>query len=212
MRKTLTFLVLYFLGSNLCAQSLGPREQIDSMFESIHTSTNDWLISLSIEQAGTLYDSLGNNSTQTPEGTFLFFKVGRNHFLQKLQFEYIDNSLGVKVMFGKRLSLFTDLNFDYSVDSILLACKESIYPFVYKHDSDDVYNILQPSDHEPYYTMHFKTAQEDGCDIPFTKTSLTESKSFIPYKNLNFLYNSKTFVYRAYLKLMGLVKINTRAF
>ena len=106
-----------------------PVEQIDSVFESIHVSDNDWLINLSIDQAGTfiLYDSLGNIPYESLQGTFLLLKVGRVHFLQKIWFEYLDNPFRTIVVFGKRSKLDENINFNYSVDSILLAKNEEIY-------------------------------------------------------------------------------------
>ena len=62
MRQILLFLVLYFQTSILFSQSSIPIEQIDSLFENIHVSDNDWVVSLSSDQAGAipLYDSLDN--------------------------------------------------------------------------------------------------------------------------------------------------------
>ena len=153
-----------------------PVAPIDSVFESIRVSDNDWLISLSIEQAGTIYDSLGNMLSESPQGTFLLLKVGGDHFLQKIWFKNFDKPFETKVVFGKRLRLDKNISFDYSADSILLANKEWIYPFVYKSDTDSAYNVLEPSDHEPYYSMCFKTLKTDGSNLFFTETSLSKSK------------------------------------
>ena len=209
-----SFLVLNFKCFALFAQPSMPVEQIDSLFESVHVSENDWVISLSIEQAGTLpiYDSLGNKLYEDPQGSFLFLQVGRDHFLQKIWYEYLDNPFRSKVIIGNRLKLGKNVDINYSVDSILLAYKEWIYPFVYKNDSDNAYNVQQPADHEPYYGMHFKTANHDGSNKFFTETSLTESEVFLANKNLNYLYNSRTFVYRSFCKLINLIKSNTKAF
>jgi len=212
MRKTLVFIVLYFQFSILFGQPSIPTEQIDSLFEEIHVSDNDWAISLSIEQAGTIpmLDSLGKIIYEDPRGTFVFFKIGTDHFLQKFWYKYLHDPYRAKVIIGNRLKLGKAVDFDYPVDSILLAYKEGIYPYVYKDEVDDTYNVQQPADHEPYYGMYFKTVKKDGSIRFFEETSLKESVSFMPNRNLNYLYNSRTFIYRSFLKLLSMIKQNTK--
>ena len=209
-----TLLIFIFLSQtiDLTAQPSMPVEQIDSLFKSVNPSDSDWVISLSIDQAGTIpiYDSLGNRIYESPQGTFVLFKIGQGYFLQKLWNEYLDNPFRSKVVLGKRIKIDNNQNFKYTVDSVLLSDKEWIYPYVYKEDSIRVYNVQEPADHEPYYGMYFKVMQKDGQRKFFTETSLNEAKFFMPYKNLNYLYNTQTFTYRSFCQLLNLVKENMK--
>jgi hypothetical protein len=189
-----------------------PEQQIDSIFKSIQVSEKDWVISLSIEQAGTIpiIDSLGNILHEDPEGTFMLFKIGENYFLQKLDLEFPDGYLTSKVVISKCLKLGENTSMNYNVDSILLAKKEWIYPFIYRDSSTNAYNIQPPADHEPYYAMHFKTTKTDGSDVFFTETSWAKSEEFLNSENLNYLYNTNTFIYRSFSKLIVVIKNNMK--
>ena len=210
--RRLLFIVFLFQTLDLLAQPSIPNEQIDSLFKFLHRSDSDWVISLSIQQAGTFpnYDSLGNQIYESPQGTFVLFKIGQSYFLQKLWDEYFDNPFRSRVVFGKRIKIDIKENFKYTVDSILLSEKESIYPYVYKEDSSNVYNVQSPADHEPYYGMYFKIMQKNGQRKYFTATSLNEAKFFMPYKNLNYLYNTQTFTFRSFCQLLRLSKENMK--
>ena len=184
MRQILLFLVLYFQTSILFSQSSIPIEQIDSLFENIHVSDNDWVVSLSIDQAGAipLYDSLGNRVYDNRQGTFLLLKIGGDYFLQKLYTKYFDHPYREKLVIANRLKLNNHIDFDYTVDSILLANTQWIYPFVYKDESLKVYNIQQPADHEPYYGMHFKIIKKKDTIFILQKQVLQNQKHFCPAK------------------------------
>lgn len=146
------------------------------------------------------------------QGTFLLLKIGGDYFLQKLYTKYFDHPYREKLVIANRLKLNNHIDFDYTVDSILLANTQWIYPFVYKDESLKVYNIQQPADHEPYYGMHFKIHKKEGHNIYFTETSITKSKTFLPGENLNYSCNSSTYIYRLFIKLTGLINGNMKAF
>ena len=211
MRTLLIFIFLFQI-TDSSAQSSMPAEEIDSLFESLNPSDSDWVISLSIDQAGTIpiYDSLGNRLLESPEGTFVLIKTSQGLFLQKLWNEYLGELLRSKVVFGKRIKIVNNHNINYTVDSVLLSDKEWIYPYVYKEKGIGAYNVQEPAEHEPYYGMYFKVMQKDGQRKFFRETSLSELEFFIPYKNLNYLYNSQTFIYRAFCKLLNLIKENMK--
>ena len=208
MRPPLLIIIFFFQTIDLWAQPSMPVRQIDSLFKSLHRSDTDWVICLSIDQAGTIpiYDSLGKRIYESPQGTFVLFKIGQSYFLQKLWNEYLDKPFRSKLVFGKPIKVDNDLHFNYTVDSVSLPCEEWIYPYVYKENKPAVYNIQAPADHEPYYEMYFKAMQHNGIRKFFTETSLDESKNFMPYKNLNYLYNTQTFIYRSFCNLLSLVK------
>ncbi len=201
-----------FLVSNLYCQQGMPLKHVDSIFKSVQVSDNDWMISLSIETGGfvPLYDSLGNLRYDYPEGTFLLLNVRGNQFLQKIWYDHHNIGQEPTIQFGGRSSLNKNSSLGYSVDSLMLANKESIYPFVFKDSAGNGYNVRYPSSHETHYWVYFKTARTEGSMQAFTEQSLKRFESFIEGENLNYLYNSSTFVYRSFLKVLSLVKENLK--
>jgi len=177
----------------------------------MHVSDDDWAISLSVEQAGTIYDSLGNSVNENPLGTFLFLKVDKTCFLQRLSYDYSGDTMEPKLIIGNRLKTTDVSNLNYTIDSIQLAETEWIYPYIYKNDSLNTYGIQIPADHEPYYGMYFKVTRKEGFTIYFTETDLAEAETFHHFKNLNYGYNSRTFINRVFLAVTALIKGNFKS-
>ena len=177
---------------------------IDSIFQSVCKSEQDWVIRLYVENGMSVprYDSLGNITAQFLEGTFLFFKISENYFLQKLTLDFSKN----QTLFipEERVYIFAD-SINITIDTIQLLEKESIEPFVYKYPNEDVYGVQTSPDHEPHYSMFFRTSANDYFYRSFSKTDLADKTWFRDYKNLNYKHNINTVIYRIFVIIQNLI-------
>jgi len=207
MKKILILLICMLQFAGLSAQYyLAP---IDSTIAGFHLNDGDWVIALTIEQAGIgpRYDSLGNALDEDPNGTYIVSKINNHYTLRKYDLHYIGDKPDYKA--GKLIDIVDNSTVSYNEDSILKVNREWIYPNVYMLDSLKVYDIQMNGDHSPFFRISFRTRHStqirtfSEVDV-FTSPMLTR---FL-HKNLNYSYNTDTFIYRAFMNLLDLLKKN----
>lgn len=206
MKKKFIVLVLILRFTNLYSQWF--HDPIDSTIRSIHLSEKDWVISLTIQQDGSHYDNLGKRDSSDANGTFIMKKIKDSCYLQRINAEYSDKLPVLKS--GHLLNIVDSIVCLYTKESIKQSEHEWIYPFIYRNDSLGVYEIQGQSDHSPYYQLQMRTSQfeyeQRFMEIEmFASPTHTELYTVIP-KNLNAGHNMNTFVYRAFMNFIRLLK------
>jgi hypothetical protein len=204
----ISFILIAILNFQSLTAQKDFHEFIDSSIGRSNFSSGDWALGLSTDRWGRipLIDSLGNLIIE-PEvnTTIMISKIQNTFYLQKFN----NPCFGHDSCFhaSRRITLPKGILIDYTIDSIIQVEKEYIYRYIYKSDSIGIYDYQEPGSHSTGYAMHFKTQKLDLHRI-FDDVSFTEKLWFLPSsaKNLNFPYNSRTFVYRAFLKLTEFFK------
>lgn len=210
MRNLLLISFLIFQCPSLFAQFSIPGKEVDSIFKSMHISKNDWALALTVVAPGRIYDSLGNPVGDVPDGEFLLLNINREYFLQKLYVDY-ETPFNVKVKVSSPIKLDKEIDFQYTPDSIMLASQEIIYPCVYRNKRENTYGVPQGS-HDPFYGMYFKTVKESGFYRDFRRMDVTKKVFYSNVTNLNYRYNSSTFIYRSFNRIYQLATKKMKAF
>ncbi len=203
MKKVLFLLAFIFQLTNLYSQF--GNELIDSTIKNYQLNNQDWVIFLSIEQAGMIYDSNGNTLRNDPNGTYILSKINEKCYLQKCKINYEGERPVLK--FGYKTNIFDSVLFSYNKDSIQRGEHESIFPNICRNDSLGVYYVQQQSDHSPFYQISFRT-MESFHNLNFAEIDVFTSPiySALFLKNLNQEHNRNTFIYRAFLNTCRLIK------
>ncbi|GAB2815695.1 hypothetical protein [Ferruginibacter profundus] len=210
MRKYL-FIIIGSLSFSIATAQKSLGKFIDSAIKITSFSADDWAIGLDIRQAGRMAiydthgnDSLGNEFIDPAMDCILFIiKIQGKYYTQKFTTTYELYTHDYHTSIQKALP--AKITIDYNIDSLRLSGKEYILPFIYKLDGVEGYSYQQPADHSQYYTMYFKTKELDVQTF-FNEDDIREAMSFLKpgEKNVNYLYNSKTFTLRAFYKLRDL--------
>ncbi|MFT3679066.1 MAG: hypothetical protein QM791_02265 [Ferruginibacter sp.] len=202
MKTILILSIFIFQFTSLTSQSLY-RNSADSIFQSISLGPQDWLISLTIDLAGIHYDAQGNIDSDNPNGTYMLKKINNQYYLQR-SWAYEDFT-----------NLSTPINISdsvisrYTTDSLQKA--ESLFEYIYKHDSLNVYITQGQSDHEPFFRLRMRTNTISDqwyfqqLDVFISPERLALYKEFHVGKNLNEDYNKSTFTYRVLSNLCRLL-------
>lgn len=182
---------------------------IDSTIASFRITDKDWIIGLTIEQAGRIpiSDSLGNTIDEDPNGTYIISQINNRCILRKLEHSFIGDSLVYKI--SKLISNSDNTLCLYNKDSILKAETEWIYPNIYFEDSLKVYDIQQNGNHSPYFRIYFRTGQSTIVRS-FSEVDVFTSPKLIKlfHKNLNYYRNLSAFTYRAFMNIIILLRKN----
>jgi len=179
---------------------------IDSTIASFALADGDWIIALNIEQSGIVpqFDSLGNSISSTdPNGSFIFTKLNNRYNLQRLDWIYVNEQSVLKM--GKPISISDKVIQLYTTDSILKAEKEWIYPYIYKNDSLNVYDIQYRGSHSPSFRIIFRTKQTMFLKR-FDDVDIFASLKIFSSENLNYPRNAQIFTYRSFMKLLEVIE------
>ena len=214
MKFFLTLLFYFFAALPSFAQSYF-YERVDSTVMSVPFSENDWIISLMFEQAGRIpmYDSLGNTLDDNPEGLYIISKIKKQYSLKKFIMYFPEITEGYKLQLDKQINIVDSCITIYTKDSILKATSEWIFPNIYLDEKRGTYDIQENGSHSPEFRLCFRTRDTvfyrrfGEIDI-FIKPKY---KNWL-HKNLNFLYNSSTFIYRAFMNILDFLKKNFKFF
>jgi hypothetical protein len=200
------------LVSSLIIQSVNSQKYlgdfIDSALEISHFSDNDWAITYTKQQSGNipLIDSLGNLIPELDwRTTIVFSNIQNQLYIQKFKDTCFFNE---KCFYaGKRHLLPKNIKLNFTSDSINQVDKEYIYPYIHKNDSLNTYDYQEPSTHSAYFRLTFLTKKINKVSM-FPDNSFDEKLWFYldSLKNINFDYNSKTFIYRIFKTLEKLFK------
>jgi len=207
MKKTLIFLICILWLTPLISQNyLTP---IDSTIASFQLSDEDWVIGLTIHQDGIvpIFDSLGNILDGDANGLYIISQINKQCELLKFESHYSENMQGYKVKLNRQIKISDSSICIYTKDSIQKAENEWIYPNVYLNDSLKVYNVQQNGDHSPFYRICFRTKQSIFYSS-FGEIDVFNSQRHFGFflENLNDKYNSSTFIYRAFINYITLLK------
>lgn len=207
MKISLIVFTFFLQLSPLIAQKyLSP---IDSTIMSFRLNDGDWVISLTIDQAGRIpmYDSLGNILDEDPNGLYIISKINKQCEIRKFESYYTDSFPRQRIKLNRLINILDPSAFNYTTDSIKKAENEFIYPNVYFDNRLKVYNLQQNSDHSPFFRLCFRTKQVTYyssfgvIDVANPK----RNRGFF-HENLNYKYNSSTFIYRAFINYISLLK------
>ncbi|MFT3679384.1 MAG: hypothetical protein QM791_03875 [Ferruginibacter sp.] len=200
MKRNLLLLVFMLHGANVLSQRY--YNFADSALRNIPLGDKDWLISLSIDQAGYHYDAMGNIASDNPNGIYILKKVNNQCYLQIIDGYYTGTG-----KIGLPLSIYDTAFEAYTPDSILKAENEFIYPYIIKNDSLQVYEAPQQSDHRPFYKIWMRTKKSVSFwDFSELDIHIPISSAERYPKNLNETYNWKTFIYRSFINFCHLLK------
>ena len=209
MKKIL--ILLFGIIQFLCYYCQGYYAPIDSIIENIRLGDSDWVIGLTIQQAGRIpmYDSLGNIIDDNPNGTYIISQINKQCILHKYVLSYNGNIPKFEV--SKPISIFDNLICTYTKDSIQKTEHDRIYPNIYMDDSLKVYSVQLNGNHSPSFQIYFRT-KESLKYSHFAEIDVFIAPRFKMFfhKNLNFDYNSSTFIYRAFINLINLLNKNFR--
>lgn len=214
MKFSLTLLFFFFTGLPTFAQSYF-YDRIDSTVMSVPLSENDWVISLLFEQAGRIpmYDSLGNVLDDDPEGLYIISKINKHCSLKKYVMFFPEITDGYKLQLDKQINIVDTCISIYTKDSILKATSEWIFPNIYLDEKLGTYDIQQNGSHSPEFRLCFRT-RDTVFYSRFGEIDVFTNPRFKDWfhKNLNFQYNSSTFIYRAFTNIIGFLKKNFKFF
>ena len=116
---------------------------------SFKLNDGDWVIGLTIDQAGRIpmYDSLGNILDDNPNGLYIISQINKQCEIRKIESYYTDSFLRQRIKLHRLFSMLDPSVFNYTTDSIKMAENECIYPNVYFDNKLKIYNVQQNSDH-----------------------------------------------------------------
>lgn len=207
MKRTLIFFIFFLQLSPLIAQKyLSP---IDSTIMSFRLNDEDWVISLTIDQAGTIptYDSLGNILDDDPNGLYIISQINKQCEIRKFESYYTDSFPRQRIKLNRLINILDPSFCNYTKDSVQKAEKEWIYSNVYFDNRLKVFKLQQNSDHSPFFRLCFRTKQATSYSS-FGEIDVANPKRNLGFfhENLNSKYNSSTFIYRAFINYINLLK------
>ena len=213
MKVNFILLICFLRCTPLIAQNyLSP---IDSTIMSIQLADEDWVIGLTIDQAGRIpmYDSLGNVLDEDPNGLYIISQINKKCILRKFDSDYSGNMPGYKIKLNRLIHILDTSICIYNKDSIQKAENDWIYPNVYLNDSLKVYSIQQNADHSPFFRIYFRLKQSTSYSS-FGEVDVFNPQRHLDFfhENLNYKYNSSTFIYRAFINLINLIKKNFKIY
>lgn len=207
MKPRLILIISLFTNLIVVAQNYD--DPVDSLVSAMPLSENEWLIGLVIEEGNyiPLFDSLGNPGSEDRSGVYLFSKVDNKCMLHHYQKLYEKDLPGYKLQI-KDLTEINEGSITYFTrDSIELARSEGIYPYIYLLNSQKVFSVINPSLHETQYRICFRNQNYYSWNT-FVELELRQKFSSglnIP-DNLNYQYNSQTFIFRAFYACLEVLK------
>ncbi len=209
MKKALILLTCFFRLTPLISQH--HKNPVDSIISGISLSGKDWVIGLTIDVAGRIpiYDSLGNALDEDPNGFYIISHINNQCVLRRYDYDYTETIPGANLKLVKQINLPGSDICTYTIDSIQKTANEWIYPNTYSENQDSlkIYAVQQNGDHSPFYSIYFRTKQTN-FHINFGEIDIFNYKQPHPFlrENLNFKYNSSTFIYRAFINFIMLLK------
>ena len=203
------YIFLIFLSSGFPMQAQYYYDAVDSVVAQTALGEDEWLIGLVIDDGNNipLYDSLGNLVSQDRSGFYLFLKKDNKCFLYRYRKFYDELSPAYKLQLLSHTEIREGGVSTFTSDSIELARGEGIYPYIYFADSLKVYGNISPSLHETHYRMCFRK-RDYYTWTAFVEFELRQTFSSVLKMpdNLNFQYNSKTFIFRAFYACLAALK------
>jgi hypothetical protein len=206
MKKIFLYLLFFFACGKSHAQDLF--YEANNLIAAYSPHANDWMMVLAAEGSNgmPLYDSIGNMTWDDPNGIYVLKNIAGTCTLQKILQQFEGNKLVYKKT--KPINLSADKICSYTVDSIDQAAREYILPFIYHRDSSNRYHVQPKSYHQASFRICFKTANQTSFS-EFDEEGLEKSIPSFEIKNLNYEYNTHTFLYRI---LTDLNKLTTKHF
>ena len=155
-----------------------------------------------------MYDSLGNALDEDPNGTYIISKISSRCTLGKFNSTFKSSIAGDRI-FSKVINGFDNDVCFYTSDSIKKAENEWIYPNIYVDDSLKIYNIQMNGAHAPSFRICFRT-KESTVFKTFSEVDIFTPPVLVHlfHKNLNYGYNTSTFIFRAFMNIINLLRKN----
>ncbi len=180
-------------------------EFIDSAIKRSHFSDSDWAIGLETSPPYLpILDSLGNQLAEPEKGYLVIISsISGVIYIQRFKqncysFNECSHYASQRKILPRKIAM------DYTVDSIHLVKNEWIYPYIYKNDSLGIYYQQEAGSHTPEYRL-FVFSKSIREARRFDNISCVEKfELFDMPVNLNFRYNSSTFIYRSFMKFQNL--------